>query len=128
MFSSLRSRLWLSYALVVTAALAVVAAVFFIYLIRNPSTYRQASARLTAVAAILRKNETVWVNLPKNSLQTQLERFSQTVDTRILVFSPDRQLVADSQLNQGSPLQMPAFPRLRAASSCGTRPENPGCM
>ena len=56
---SFRSRLWWSYVLVTMAALGIVAFVLFIYIIQNPSTYRQASARLTVVAALLRKNEAI---------------------------------------------------------------------
>jgi hypothetical protein len=58
MFHSLRSRLWWSYILVTMAALAIVAFVLFIYIIQNPSTYRQAGDRLTVVAALLRKKLT----------------------------------------------------------------------
>ena len=53
MSSSLRSRLWWSYLLVTAAALGVVAVILFIYIIRNPSTYRQVNARMTVVAALL---------------------------------------------------------------------------
>ncbi len=41
MFTSLRSRLWLSYALVITVALSVVAGVLLAYLFRNPLLSRQ---------------------------------------------------------------------------------------
>lgn len=116
MFTTLRTRLWLSYALVVSAALAVVAAVFFIYLVQNPSTYRQASAKLTSVASTMLENEKAWANLPKDTLQAQLERFSTTIGTRMVVFNPDQQVIADSQQAEASPLQMPSFPRLRAAA------------
>jgi len=116
MFTSLRTRLWLSYALVVSAALAVVAAVFFIYLVQNPSTYRQASAKLTSVESTMIENEKAWANLPKDALQAELERFSTTIGTRMIVFNPDLQVAADSQLAEDSPIQMPALPRLRSTS------------
>ena len=64
MLHSLQSRLWWSYMLVTMAALGIVAFVLFIYIIQNPSTYRQASARLTVVAALLRKNAAALSSLP----------------------------------------------------------------
>lgn len=116
MFTTLRARLWWSYALVVGAALAVVAVVFLIYIVQNPSTYRQANAKLTSVASTMLENENAWANLPKDTLQTQLERFSNTIDTRMVVFNANQQVIADSQLSENPPLQMPAFPRLRKDS------------
>ncbi len=116
MFSSLRSRLWWSYALVTTAALTVVAIVLFIYIIQNPSTYRQASARLTVVAALLHKNETEWANLSTTDLQARIEQVDQAYGTRIVFYSVKRQLVNDSQSALQPALQLPRFPRLRPFS------------
>jgi signal transduction histidine kinase len=115
-FSSLRSRLWWSYALVTAAALVVVAIVLFIYIIQNPSTYREASARLTVVAALLRKNEAVWANLSSTDLQARIEQVDQAYATRIVIFSAKRQLVNDSQAALEPGLQLPRFPRLRPYS------------
>jgi signal transduction histidine kinase len=116
MFTTLRARLWWSYALVVGVALAVVAVVFLIYIIKNPSTYRQASARLSSIEATMIQNEKAWSNLPQDALQPQLERFGSTIGTRMIVFNADQQVIADSQQGSGSPIQMPALPRLRPAS------------
>jgi signal transduction histidine kinase len=116
MFSSLRSRLWWSYALVTAAALTVVAIVLFIYIIQNPSTYRQASARLTIVAALLRKNEAEWTNLSTTDLQTRIEQVDGVYATRIVIYSAKRQLINDSQSALQPALQLPRFPRLRPYS------------
>jgi signal transduction histidine kinase len=116
MFSSLRSRLWLSYALVTAAALTVVAMVLFIYIIQNPSTYRQASARLTVVAALLRKNETEWANLSTVDLQARIEQVDQVYATRTVIYSADRRLINDSESALQPVLPLPRFPRLRPYS------------
>jgi signal transduction histidine kinase len=116
MFSSLRSRLWWSYTLVTAAALTVVAIVLFIYIIQNPSTYRQASARLTVVAALLRKNEAEWANLSTTDLQARIEQVDHAYATRIVIYSAKRQLVNDSQAALQPALQLPRFPRLRPYS------------
>ena len=116
MSSSLRSRLWWSYVLVTMAALAIVAAVLFIYIIQNPSTYRQASARLTVIAALLRKNETGLANLTPAELQARLEQVGQNSDVRIVIFDRKRIAVIDSQPAQLGSLQMPLLPRLRTSA------------
>ena len=55
MFTSLRSRLWVSYALVISVALGVVSLVLLVYLVRNPLIYRQEAARLLVVQGMLLK-------------------------------------------------------------------------
>ena len=122
MSSSLRSRLWWSYALVTAAALTVVAVVLLIYIIQNPSTYRQASARLTVVVALMRKNEASLANLTAGELQAQIERIDNNYGTRIVIYNSKRRVIADSQSAQQSPLQMPGLPRLRVSSV--TRDQN----
>ena len=113
---SLRSRLWWSYVLVTSAALGIVAVVLLIYIIQNPSTYRQASARMTIVAALLRKNEANLVSLSTAELQQRIERVGQTSNVRIVIFNRKRQVVADSLSTQPGSLLMPLFPRLRVSS------------
>src|SRR5208337_2404150 len=78
--------------------------------------YRQASARLTAVAALLRKNEASLATLTVPQLQTRMEQFGQNTDARIVIFDKKRQVVVDSQSAQQPPLQMPLLPRLRISS------------
>jgi two-component system OmpR family sensor kinase len=116
MFTSLRSRLWLSYALVTLAALAVVAIVLLVFVIQNPSTYRQASAKLTIVASLLRKNETQWIGLSASDLETRIEQVDQTFTTRIVIYNADRQVMDDSKLASQPVLPLPRFPRLRPYS------------
>jgi signal transduction histidine kinase len=102
--------------LVTTAVLGAVAVVLFIYIIQNPSTYRQASARLTVVAALLRKNEANLANLTTPELQLRLEQTGQTSDVRIVIFNKKRQVVADSLATQPGSIGMPLLPRLRVSS------------
>jgi signal transduction histidine kinase len=116
MFSSLRARLWLSYAMVTAIALMVVAFVLIIYIIQNPSTYRQASARLTVVASLLRKNETEWINLSTLDLQSRIGQVDQAYSTRIILYSVNRRLIVDSESALQPALQLPRFPRLRPYS------------
>lgn len=116
MFSSLRSRLWLSYALLITAALSVVAIILFIFLLQNPLLYRQANTRLSVVQAVLVKSQNKWANLPLSDLQAHMEDASQTYDTRLLLFSADRQVLLDSGAGKLAAIQLPRFTRLRSNS------------
>jgi signal transduction histidine kinase len=116
MFSSLRSRLWLSYSVVIAAALAVVAIVLFAYIIQNPSTYRQANARLTIVASLLRKNEPEWINLNTVDLKGRMERVDSIYGTRVAIYGANHQIIIDSQSAGEPPLQLPGYPRLQPYS------------
>ena len=91
MFTSLRSRLWLSYGFVIVIALSVVVIVLFAFLIRNPLLTRQVQERLrTAQNSILADPQT-FIDDP-----TALQEISQTYNVRVLVFDSARQLVFDS--------------------------------
>ncbi|HAX68151.1 MAG TPA: hypothetical protein DCY14_00960, partial [Anaerolineae bacterium] len=107
MLSSLRSRLWLSYAFLIVTALSVVTIVLFISLFRNPLLYRQTTERLNAVQTVLieRSQEP---NAPPVSVLVKRSR--QTFGVRILLFSQNQQLLFDtSSTEMGLP-----FPPRRA--------------
>jgi two-component system, OmpR family, sensor kinase len=116
MTSSLRSRLWWSYVLIIGAALSVVAFVLFFYIIKNPSTYREANARLTIVATLLRNTEQEWINLAPVDLQTRLEQIDTNYGTRIVIFTAKRQVYLDSRSTNQPALFLPRFPRLQPYS------------
>jgi two-component system, OmpR family, sensor kinase len=116
MFSSLRSRLWWSYLLVTATALGVVAGILLVYIIQNPSTYRQANARLTVVAALLKKDRILPGSLPAGELKDRVEQAARISDVRIIIFNKKHQVVADSQPVGQASLRLPFFPRLRISS------------
>ncbi len=93
MFSSLRARLWLSYALIIVTALGVVAMILFVSLLRNPISYRQTLERLKAVQVMVVERE----NAPQSqSISASVERASRTFNVRILLFSQEQQLILDT--------------------------------
>ncbi|MBI5962383.1 MAG: HAMP domain-containing histidine kinase [Chloroflexi bacterium] len=100
MFTSLRSRLWLSYALLVVTALSVVAIILFIYLIRNPFLYRQTLERLQAV-------QTVVMERDGQPISVVAERASKTFNVRILLFSADQQVLLDTHALKQPALSFP---------------------
>ena len=100
MFSSLRSRLWLSYALLIVTALLVVAIVLFVYLIRNPLSNRQILERLhTAQAAVMQSDG--------ESLPLIAENASKNFDVRVILFSNDKQVLLDTYAGKDVPLLFP---------------------
>ena len=102
MFSSLRSRLWLSYAFIIVTALGVVAMVLFFYLLRNPLLYRQTTERLKAVQAVVLERES-----QSQPVSVAAEKASRTFNVRVLLYSKDRQLILDTYSNQEVPLSFP---------------------
>jgi signal transduction histidine kinase len=108
MFSSLRSRLWFSYALLILTALLIVATVLFIYLLRNPILYRQTLDRLNAV-------ETIVQGQAGPDFSRKLEETSRLFKVRIIQFSQDYHTLVDVGGNNSAelPFPLPANP-LRA--------------
>ena len=94
MFTSLRSRLWLSYAFVITIALTIVAIVMLVFLIRNPFVSREVQQRLRTAQNLVIASPQKFIDDPNS-----LEEITQTYNVRTLVFNSARQLVFDSSSN-----------------------------
>jgi signal transduction histidine kinase len=93
LFTSLRARLWLSYAILIATALGVMAVAFGFYLWRNPLLYRQTLARLRTVeAGIVNRQD----DLFGRSLSTAMERAANAFDVRILLFDASGELLLDT--------------------------------
>lgn len=112
MFSSLRSRLWLTYALTIVTALLVVAAIFVVYLLDNPLIYRQTRLKLAAVAETMLARQADWSNLPPAQLQAALTAQAKALDVRLLLISPTRKILIDSQAASGAALEIRPLYRL----------------
>jgi two-component system OmpR family sensor kinase len=101
MFTSLRSRLWLSYAFVIAIALSIVAIVMLIFLIRNPFASREIQQRLRIAQDLIMATPQKFIDNPNS-----LEEITQTYNVRTLVFNSARQLIFDSNSNT-PPLPFP---------------------
>jgi two-component system OmpR family sensor kinase len=101
MFTSLRSRLWLSYAFVITMALGIVAIVLFVFLLRNPFASREIQQRLRNATSQITATPQKFIDNPSS-----FEEITQTYNVRTLVFDSARQLVFDSSSNM-PPLSFP---------------------
>jgi signal transduction histidine kinase len=93
MLSSLRSRLWLSYAFLVVTALSVVAIVLLIYLIRNPFVYRQTLERIRVAEKLILSRPADYIGESDSNL---LENSAKFFDVRVIIFSPDGDILKDT--------------------------------
>jgi signal transduction histidine kinase len=101
MFSSIRGRLWLSYAALIVAALAIVAGVVTLFLLRNPAVYRQTLVRLTAAERLLTRE-------PKAA--GRLDLVAEALDVRALILSPAGAVISDTAPQEGA-LRLPGSER-----------------
>ena len=98
MFTSIRSRLWLTYTLLTVVVLCVVAAGLLIYLIRNPLVERRAYLGLERIADTILSRPGILNELQSQSEETA-SRIDDVVDVRILILNPDHSVSADSRRN-----------------------------
>jgi signal transduction histidine kinase len=115
MFSSLRSRLWLSYALLIAAALGIVTAALFLSMLRNPLLYRQTTERLKAVQTGLLQRD-------GQDISTAAKKAARVFDVRVLLYSKDKQVIFDTSAASEAPLPFPS--RRLAGSLPMVRDEN----
>ena len=94
MFSSLRSRLWLTYALVIFTALALLIVALFTYLLRSPILYRQTRSRLKAIETVVldRQDEFLGKNIKR-----VLDRTAENFDLRLLLLDAEGELFYDTR-------------------------------
>ena len=92
MFTSLRSRLWLSYAFIIAIALSIVLLVLLVFLIRNPLLSRQVQDHLKTAKALI-------AAAPQNFIDNPglLDDVAQTYDVRVMMFNSNRSLIFDTE-------------------------------
>jgi signal transduction histidine kinase len=108
MFSSLRTRLWLSYALLVFIALFVVAVILLVYLVNNPVINRQTVARLHADETVILNDKSLLAGLEPADLQARSEGFDRLFGVRVIVLNRSRQVLADSRTATAPRITFPA--------------------
>jgi two-component system OmpR family sensor kinase len=105
MFSSLRSRLWLTYALLVGVIICIAGMALAIYLARNPAASRQEYLRLRlATALLVQRSDAGLVGLDHpDQLFPALQRADAALNVRILILNPQGALLADSGAGRDAP-------------------------
>ncbi len=112
MFSSLRSRLWFSYAFVIVTALIVVAIVLILYLASNPVLYRQTETRLKAAQEILGAQPAI---LTQTQPVDRLTPITQAFGVRVLLFAKNGALVRDTASTEAA-ISLPMAPLIPRAA------------
>ena len=87
MFTSLRARLWLTYAIIILLILSILGIGIFVYIIRNPLIDRQALGRLDVALAIIQRQINERSVLPRE-YQNYLSRISDSLE--IPCIAPNR--------------------------------------
>lgn len=105
MYTSLRARLWITYAIIILLILSIIGIGIFVYIIRNPLIDRQALARMDAALLIIQRQLNDRSVLPRDHLQ-YFERISKSLSIRLILFNPERNLVMDSQ-PENTPISWP---------------------
>ncbi len=95
MFSSLRARLWLSYAFLIVTALAVVAFVLILFLLRNPLLYRQTLDQIRAAEGVI-ITPASGGQLPRPVTAERLVSIAEAFNVRIMTFSGNGFLLTDT--------------------------------
>jgi two-component system OmpR family sensor kinase len=105
MFSSLRSRLWLTYALLVGVMICSAGMTLAVYLARNPSASRQEYLRLRlATALLVQRSDAGLARLDQpDQLMPALQRADAALNVRILILNPQGILLADSGVGRDAP-------------------------
>ncbi len=96
MFTSLRARLWLTYAIIILLILSILGIGIFVYIIRNPLIDRQALVRLDAALAIIQRQINERSILP-GDYQQYLNRISDSLAIRLILYGPEGDSVLDSE-------------------------------
>lgn len=107
MFASLRTRLWLSYALLIFTALCLAAVVLLLYLVRNPLSYRDAVTRLRTAGEQLAPHLPELDRAAPQALLPLLVQLDARLDVRVLLYDADLSLLADSRAGRAAPLPLP---------------------
>ena len=101
MLNSLQSRLWFTYLLLIMLILAVLGTALFIYVIRNPVVDRQALGTLNAALQLINRQLEVQ-DLPREQWEIFLERISQSLNIRAVLYSRAGTEIYDSQPEEPS--------------------------
>ena len=105
MNASLRTRLLLSYGLLIAVLLLVFSAGSLVGLLRNPLVYQSAAQQLRTAQRAANTNAEALASIASNPDPGRLEQVAHQLDVRIVLVSEDGTVLADSQADAAPPLQ-----------------------
>jgi two-component system, OmpR family, sensor kinase len=110
MFASLRSRLLLTYTLIIGIVLGVVGIGLIFYILRNPAIDRQMYTRLEQILDTILERDFPLLAENRN-IEAILDRIDHQHDVRLLIVSGTGDIIADSRRDQVS-----ITPKIRPAA------------
>lgn len=96
MLSSLKARLWLSYAALIGLALSIVALGMFWSLLRSPLLYRQAVLRLRLAGAALAPQVNTLLDGPRSALEQFIRSEANERQIRLMLFRSSGEILVDT--------------------------------
>jgi len=96
MYTSLRARLWLTYAILILLILSILGVGIFVYIIRHPLIDRQALGRLDAALTVIQRQINERSILPRE-YQQYLNRISDSLAIRLILFNSEKDTILDSE-------------------------------
>jgi signal transduction histidine kinase len=119
MISSLRFRLWLTYALVVGVVISIAGATVFFYLVRTPLDDRRELQRLKLVSNLIAQRGHGWSllpsGLPRERIQEAVERIDHATGLRVVIMDEGGQVLSDSR--EAGVYSLPELSRLLQGQS-----------
>jgi signal transduction histidine kinase len=99
MLSSLRSRLLLTYALLIGVVLCVVGLALILFILRNPIIDRQVYARLESIAEFVMQQGAIQ-SASRERLEEAIQRIDQQANVRVLILSATGEMLLDSRADE----------------------------
>lgn len=112
MFSSLRSRLWLSYALLIGVSIGVVAVTLLVAFLRNPLVYRSGLPRLKEAINTVTPQLEKAIPQGMKAVEEELQMASRRTGLRYLLISSPGKLFYDSGKGQEGGIALLALRRI----------------
>lgn len=97
MFASLRTRLWLTYFVLIAVILSVIGLSLFFYLIRNPVLYRANVEHLRISLAAITVRMDLFDTFPERQVQRIVDREDQVLKVRVQILRADGTVLVDSR-------------------------------
>jgi signal transduction histidine kinase len=125
MFSSLRARLWFTYALLSGIILCVVGTGLVIYLVRNPPATARTYQKLQFVAVAITRWPGLIVSGNISYETAALNRLDKALDTRIVILDSTGAILEDTRASEAPPIPKAGLlilnPRVSEKSRNGMR-------
>ena len=114
MFTSLRARLWFTYALLSGIILCIVGIGLGLYLFRNPPSTARVYQRLQFIAVALSRRPSLLGNGASDTATVGLDRIDKAFDARCVILDPGGSVLVDTRTGEAPPIPKPVILGLKS--------------